>query len=118
MNIMFEDPGHAWMEVSIQELSELGIASKISGYSYVNNGMAYLEEDSDLTIFFEAYRKVNGHNPEYKTIYQEHTPIRNYRRYGLEYELARRIGDKRFGSECKHNIVINGRCVNCQRSVI
>lgn len=34
------------------------------------------------------------------------------------YELARRIGDKRFGSECKHEQVKNGVCVNCCRKVI
>ena len=114
----FEDPGHGWMEVSISELKNLGIASKISGYSYVNNDMAYLEEDGDLTTFFNAYRELNGHDPEYKTIYQEHTPIRNYQRFGMEYELARQIGDKRFGADCKHGIIINGRCTNCQRRVI
>ena len=36
----------------------------------------------------------------------------------LEYELARKIGDTRFGSECKHEQTRNGVCLNCQRKVI
>lgn len=32
-----------------------------------------------------------------------------------EYELALRIGEKRFGSDCKHGKVKNGYCVNCLR---
>lgn len=34
------------------------------------------------------------------------------------YELARKEGDRRFGSECKHERAENGRCVNCLRRVI
>lgn len=34
-----------------------------------------------------------------------------------EYELARKIGDERFGSECEHNNVKSGRCVQCLRKV-
>ncbi|MFC1999132.1 hypothetical protein ACFLXE_00050 [Chloroflexota bacterium] len=35
-----------------------------------------------------------------------------------EYELALQIGDKRFGSECRHEKVKNGHCENCLRRVI
>jgi hypothetical protein len=35
-----------------------------------------------------------------------------------EYELALKIGNKRFGSVCKHERVVNGKCVNCLRKVI
>lgn len=34
-----------------------------------------------------------------------------------EYELARQIGDARFGSECKHEQVKGGYCVACLRKV-
>lgn len=34
-----------------------------------------------------------------------------------EYELAKSEGDKRFGSECKHENVKNGYCTNCLRKV-
>lgn len=34
-----------------------------------------------------------------------------------EYALAKRIGDQRFGSPCKHVQVKNGRCRRCLRKV-
>lgn len=34
-----------------------------------------------------------------------------------EYELALRIGNRRFGLECKHEKVKNGHCVRCLRRV-
>jgi len=36
----------------------------------------------------------------------------------LEYELALQEGEKRFGSECKHEKTKNGRCLRCFRKVI
>lgn len=38
--------------------------------------------------------------------------------FNEQYELALRIGEKRFGSECKHEKVKNGVCENCLRRVI
>lgn len=35
-----------------------------------------------------------------------------------EYKLALEIGNKRFGSECRHEQTKNGKCVNCLRTVI
>ena len=37
--IMESDPGHGWLGVPRAELAELGIESKISGYSYVEGGI-------------------------------------------------------------------------------
>ena len=34
------------------------------------------------------------------------------------YELMDKQGKERFGSECKHQVVKNGRCTNCLRKVI
>lgn len=34
-----------------------------------------------------------------------------------QYELARRIGDARYGTECRHEHVKDGRCIDCQRRV-
>ena len=33
------------------------------------------------------------------------------------YELALREGNKRFGSECKHEKIRGGKCLNCLRKV-
>lgn len=38
--------------------------------------------------------------------------------FAEEYELAVQEGNKRFGSECKHEKVSKGRCLNCLRKVI
>ena len=38
--------------------------------------------------------------------------------FAVEYELARRLGDRRFGSECKHGHVENNHCVTCLRRVV
>lgn len=34
------------------------------------------------------------------------------------YEVMHEQGKKRFGSECKHEKVVKGRCANCLRRVI
>lgn len=34
------------------------------------------------------------------------------------YELMHDQGKKRFGSECKHEKVANGKCANCLRKVV
>lgn len=50
----FADAGHAWLKVKKSELFNLGIAEKISSYSYQYCEYAYLEEDCDLTTFVNA----------------------------------------------------------------
>ena len=55
----YEDPAHGWLKVSIAELQSLGIANKISGYSYINGNNAFLEEDCDAQVFVDAKRKLD-----------------------------------------------------------
>jgi hypothetical protein len=79
-----EDPGHGWLEVPIEQINALGIAEKISGYSYKRNGMAYLEEDCDAGTFIDAYKaKIGPWSPAENVlpVYQENTPIRGYERF-------------------------------------
>ena len=61
------DPGHGWLEVPAAELEALGIAGQISGYSYLHEGRAYLEEDCDLARFMEAL-KARGERPTFETV--------------------------------------------------
>ena len=42
--------------------------------------------------------------------------VLNYSEKDL-YELMKQQGDKKFGSECKHENIKNGVCVNCLRKV-
>jgi hypothetical protein len=52
------DPGHGWLTVDMEQLKRLGIADKISAYSYVSRDrrLAYLEEDCDAGRFLEALK--------------------------------------------------------------
>lgn len=77
----FHDPGHGWLQVSIKEINELGIRKQISEYSYRYGDHCYLEEDCDMRVFVEAYKKLKGSEPSIEDVYQENTPIRNYRRF-------------------------------------
>ena len=56
----YSDPGHGWLKVSTAELRELGIADKITPYSYINGDSAYLEEDCDCSTFIDAWEKLTG----------------------------------------------------------
>ena len=75
------DPGHGWLAVRRKELVELGIADKITRYSYVKGETAYLEEDCDLATFFTAYRAKHGVDPVYTESFREKTFVRNCEPY-------------------------------------
>lgn len=77
----FEDPGHGWLEVTTAELLALGIADKISAYSYQSRDgqLAYLEEDCDFALFEKArndWWKICGHW-KIERIYQDSTFVRD-----------------------------------------
>jgi hypothetical protein len=54
---VFADPGHAWARFPKAKLVSLGIADKISTYSYMNGSNAFLEEDCDLSTLIGALRE-------------------------------------------------------------
>jgi hypothetical protein len=78
---VYNDPGHAWAAVKIAELQQLGIADKITAYSYQRGKTAYLEEDCDLSAYLAAI-KATGQEVQ---IVEKHTnkrsPIRSYSSY-------------------------------------
>lgn len=51
---VYNDPSHGWIKVPKADLRKLGIADKVSQYSYQRGEFAYLEEDADATLFVEA----------------------------------------------------------------
>jgi hypothetical protein len=57
---MFSDPGHGWVRFPKARLVKLGIADKITSFSYQRGDNAFLEEDCDLTVLINAL-KVNGY---------------------------------------------------------
>ena len=48
------DCGHGWLEVTYKEIESLGIADRISCFSYRKGNKVYLEEDCDMDRFFRA----------------------------------------------------------------
>jgi hypothetical protein len=76
------DPGHGWLEVGIDELILLGIGSKISSYSYINGGKAYLEEDCDMGLFIRTM-EAKGVEVKLANINEptKDSVIRSYRRF-------------------------------------
>jgi hypothetical protein len=53
----YTDPSHGWVEVPRSLLHELGIADKITSYSYQRGEDVFLEEDCDLSTFDRAMEK-------------------------------------------------------------
>ena len=55
-------PGHGYLKADIKQLEELGIADKITAFSYVslNGKTIYLEEDCDMGVFLDALGKQKG----------------------------------------------------------
>jgi len=77
----YEDPGHGWGAVKRSLLIELGIADKITQFSYQNGDTVYLEEDCDLGLFIDTLRS-KGESVDYKKrTYYNRCPIRSYERY-------------------------------------
>ena len=52
--IVYSDPSHSWAKVKRQVLINLGIASKVSRYSYQFKDNVYLEEDNDLYLLHQT----------------------------------------------------------------
>ena len=48
------DSGHGWLAVKRGEVEKLGIADKITSFSYQKGKTVYLEEDTDLSTFKTA----------------------------------------------------------------
>lgn len=81
------DPGHGWLHVKREELVRLGIADKISSYSYQRGGTVYLEEDCDATLFINTKWGL-GERVVCTDRYVDRTPIRGYEPYQHEGEQA------------------------------
>lgn len=54
------DPGHGWLKVNKKHILKLGLADKISSYSYERNNHVYLEEDCDAGVFLKAFKDLGG----------------------------------------------------------
>lgn len=77
----YADAGHAWVKVKKDILHKIGIADKITTYSYQRGEYAYLEEDCDLTTFYNRYKEMYGVDIKFRTHYSNTSKIRSYDDY-------------------------------------
>lgn len=79
----YSDPGHGWGKVAKTKLKELGIADKISPFSFQRGEFAYLEEDCDLAALVKACAD-RGIFVRYNSISSNKSSrIRNYEQYRI-----------------------------------
>ncbi len=95
----YSDPGHGWYRVPVSLLWELDIFKDISSCSYIKGEYAYLEEDSDASILYEAFEKNNiTSNISYKNS-NNRSSVRDYESFNKniskeEYETIKSMQDK------------------------
>ena len=78
---IFADPGHAWARFPKARLTKLGIADKISTYSYQNGTNAFLEEDCDLSVLITALKE-KGYEIKFNESHtNRQSKIRSYGHY-------------------------------------
>jgi hypothetical protein len=86
----YEDSGHAWLEVPYSALVTLNLHHQITGYSYQQDNMVYLEEDYDAVLFAKAYLSYIGKRENDYEIFRaiciqisdgNFSKIRNYQHY-------------------------------------
>jgi hypothetical protein len=78
---MFSDPGHGWVRFPKARLARLGIADKISSYSYQRGSNAFIEEDGDLSTLMSAL-EAQGYEIKFKGgSSNRQSKIRNYESY-------------------------------------
>lgn len=80
----YSDPSHGWGAVKRQLLEDLGIADKISTFSYQKGKTVYLEEDSDLPKFLTALSVQRGQAVQYfHRQTDRRSPIRSFESYSV-----------------------------------
>ena len=77
---LHEDAAHGWIECPKSLLTRLGIEREITFYSYMDGGLAYLEEDCDAPRLLAAC-KAAGIEVELVRRYADRTPIRDMGAY-------------------------------------
>jgi hypothetical protein len=79
--VVYSDPGHAWGKVKRQVLNNLGIADKVSPYSYQLRDNVYLEEDCDLALLHDTLFKQDVRIKFVEKRTNRDSKIRSYERF-------------------------------------
>jgi len=76
------DPGHGWIKCHKGLLDQIGIAEKISTYSYMLGDYAYLEEDCDAGMLCNALKDRGiGFKLRDRICEKRYSKVRNYQTY-------------------------------------
>ena len=63
--LVVTDPSHGWLVTEPEAVNAVGLSIlEFSSFSYNWEGMLFLEEDCDATLFMLAYEATTGRKPE------------------------------------------------------
>jgi hypothetical protein len=100
--IYHQDSGHGWLEVPAGEIIAMGLTEKITPYSYLRQGKAYLEEDVDMETFLNL-RKLLPQAVDVKINYLDGMSlIRDYPQYKSENNMPEKNSQDRKKSSAKN----------------
>lgn len=77
----YSDPGHGWFAVKRKLLDQLGIANRISGFSYTLGATVYCEEDCDGSLLISSLKGAGIPYAVEEKNTNKASPIRTYMRY-------------------------------------
>lgn len=96
------DSGHGWLEVTYEELIDLGITKRITNWSYRDDKKVYLEEDIDAGTYLDAVKEQRGLVVTVKNLNVADNHLRNpedrvdprkLERFYLDYDEVMPLGD-------------------------
>ena len=65
--LFITDPGHGWLVCNIDDANAVGLSIyEFSSSSFVEDGVLFLEEDCDATLFVLAYEAAIGQKPTFR----------------------------------------------------
>lgn len=65
--LFITDPGHGWLVCNIDDANAVGLSIyEFSSSSFVQDGVLFLEEDCDATLFVLAYEAAIGQKPTFR----------------------------------------------------
>jgi hypothetical protein len=63
--LFITDPGHSWLVADVDDANAVGLSIyEFSNCSFIQDGVLFLEEDCDATLFALAYEATTGRKPE------------------------------------------------------
>lgn len=77
----YNDSGHGWLKVRLEDIVKAGVIEKITPYSYRSACYGYLEEDQDMWVYLQAVG-FDREKDRIKDHYTTHSHIRNYNSFG------------------------------------